>query len=190
MPGTKRKVDEDTWIISQSKKFKTGVSLSSVYETTLAHLRVGARNFFTSLIGSSPGASPTRSNSPPEAASPVPGPSSRNGGNGGSTSPHHHTSYSPPGSPLVRDLISDNELQSPTTSLVVMRPTVICQDCVIRSGRTVGTEESYGKCSYCDKLACHLNSCRGCGYNFCGGCSIAKYDDSSADTFECYSCLH
>lgn len=37
MPGSKRKIDEDTWIVSQSKKFKQGILLSSVYGKTFTH---------------------------------------------------------------------------------------------------------------------------------------------------------
>lgn len=33
MPGAKRKVDEDTWIVTQSKKFKCGQLIANVYGT-------------------------------------------------------------------------------------------------------------------------------------------------------------
>ncbi|ODM97101.1 hypothetical protein Ocin01_09581 [Orchesella cincta] len=175
MPGAKRKIDEDTWIVSQSKKFKQGILLSNVYDTTLAHLRLGARNFFDALMMRSGNAS----------VEPMAGPSASSPARShGGTSPVS----TPPGSPLVQDIISENELQVQTTP--VPRPSVVCQDCVLRSRSPQGNEELYGKCSYCDKLVCHLNPCRGCGIGFCGQCSITKYDNPSSDTYECYSCLH
>ncbi|CAL8090337.1 unnamed protein product [Orchesella dallaii] len=159
MPGEKRKIDEDTWIISQSKKFKQGILLSNVYDTTLAHLRLGARNFFDALMMRSGNVS----------VEPMPGPSaSPTQGQGGSS-----PLSSPPGSPQVRDILSENELQAQVSQIA--RPSFICQECSFRSRNPLGNEELYGKCSYCEKLVCHLNSCRGCANDFCGQCSITKY---------------
>jgi len=135
-------------------------------DTTLAHLRLGARNFFDALMMRSGNGS----------VQPMPGPSSSSGGaspgQGGTSSPLS----SPPGSPQVRDIISDNELQVQVSS--VPRPAFVCQECSFRSRNPMGNEELYGKCTYCDKLVCHLNPCRGCSSGFCGQCSIAKYDNN------------
>lgn len=136
-----------------------------ISETTLAHLRLGARQFFNSLlmrVETEDDNDICPSNAP---TSP-----------GTSSSPRQRTASpynTPPGSPAVRDIISDNELQNVVPSN--KRPTIICQDCVSRTRNPNGSEDYYGKCTYCDKLVCHLSTCRGCSSEFCKECCIAKY---------------
>jgi hypothetical protein len=50
MPGAKRKCDEDTWIVTQSKKFKCGTLLSNVYGKRNLKFLLGVGHFEISLL--------------------------------------------------------------------------------------------------------------------------------------------
>ncbi|XP_021946784.1 uncharacterized protein LOC110844802 [Folsomia candida] len=165
MPGSKRKCDEDTWISTQSKKFKCGQLMANVYASTLAQLRMGARKVFNSGI--------SHHNSPTDQHQGNQSP--------GSSSAFHSPPSSPPASPLMRDLLSDDDMNPP--SLQAQLPLEICSNC--RSKR-----EGWEKCYYCEKVVCHLHNCQDCQKGYCSNCCITKYDNPSGDTYSCYSCLH
>jgi len=168
MPGTKRKMDEDTWIVTQSKKFKCGQLLANVYEGTLAQLRLGARNFFKrSSSSSAPGEIPT---TPP--SSPV-----SDFGGGDDETPSCSSL-----SPVIRDVVSHNEDDGMTGGVV------ICAACSVDEVKM--RDVSWEKCYYCEMTVCHVNPCQGCNEGFCGNCVITKYDNPSFETFSCYACLH
>lgn len=131
---------------------------------------MGARQFFNSLLGAE-----NQTEGMMEGVG-----TGTNALSSPSSSPPHGTPTAspyntPPGSPVVRDIISENELQN-VAAAGSPRPAVICQDCAIRVRNPLlrGGEDSFGKCAYCEKLVCHLNTCRGCSSDFCRDCSIAK----------------
>jgi len=169
MPGTKRKSDEDPWIVAQTKKFKAGLILANVYEGTLAQLRLGARNFFQSSSSSSSSARVIPS-TPPSSPCSIADLSLDEDEEEGKT----------PSSPVIRDVVGHQVEDKQQIQQVT-----ICGSCALEAK----TCSSWDKCYYCEMTVCHVSPCQGCKEGFCGNCCITKYDNPSFETYSCYTCL-
>jgi hypothetical protein len=167
MPGSKRKQDEDTWLIFQSKKCKKNQLSERIYESTLAKLRHGARAFFSPHQGS---------NEPPNWA----------------IHPEGQTS----GQPTVSN-VNANMRNIHLTGVQEVAPSrninaaldgiPVCSEC--QWNGSMRGKTYFEKCNFCDKPACHVSPCASCGDYFCQNCCIRRYDDPSEDKVVCFSCL-
>jgi len=171
MPGWKRKLDEDTWLVLQSKKLKSSQFITNVYEATLAKLRLGARlSFAAGSLDQIPGSPTTVALGEMNLDESAAGPSHSN--------PVSVTTTTPSITPQIR-----------------IEPDVICPTCLgNRQRRTFQgiqlSPEEFNRCGYCEKMACHVDQCKGCFNRFCINCCIQKYDDPCSETFVCISCLN
>ncbi|CAG7716143.1 unnamed protein product [Allacma fusca] len=160
MPGSKRKQDEDTWLIFQSKKFKTNQLSERIYESTLAKLRQGARAFFSTQGASE---TPSWANYPDGSAS--------------NQSTASHSNVDMRNIHLTEGQGQDTRPSNPAGHEGIP----VCTDCQWNGSSRLKTY--FEKCNFCDRPACHVNQCDSCGDQFCQNCYIRRYDDPSADKF-------